>query len=54
MGVDKNIAVAINGALSTTVGDLKGILGGIRHLTKMSCDESNRDVANISLLTRMP
>jgi hypothetical protein len=42
MGIDKGDTVMINGALSTTVGDVKGVLGG-----------GNRDVANVSLSTHV-
>jgi hypothetical protein len=34
MGVDKGMAVAINGTTTTAVGSIDGVLGGVRHVGK--------------------
>jgi hypothetical protein len=34
MGVDKGVAATIDGTLSTTVGSIEGVLGGVRHVGK--------------------
>jgi hypothetical protein len=36
MSMDEGHTVTVNGVLSTMVGDVKGVLGGVRHWTKTS------------------
>jgi hypothetical protein len=44
----------INGTMTTTVGSIDGVLGGVRHVDKDELDESDRDVADVSLSCMHP
>jgi hypothetical protein len=54
MGMDEGMAVTINGTLTTMVGSIDGVLGGMRHWQRQVWDESYRDVADVSISMHVP